>query len=97
MRGPQQSPAPNVKNAMSERGADRTLQAGSTRDYLVAIFHSHTHSPAVPSPTDHRTALYRDPFYVLATLTDPVAAVEAALRAWRIENGTSREVPLRIE
>jgi proteasome lid subunit RPN8/RPN11 len=64
---------------------------------LVAIFHSHTHSPAVPSATDHRTALYPDAFYVLATLADPDASPDAALRAWRIQDGASREVPLRIE
>ena len=35
---------------------------------LVAIFHSHTHSPAVPSATDRRAAMYPDQFYVIATL-----------------------------
>ncbi|MDP9250765.1 MAG: M67 family metallopeptidase, partial [Chloroflexota bacterium] len=29
---------------------------------LVAIFHSHTHSPAVPSATDRRAAMYPDQF-----------------------------------
>ena len=65
-------------------------------DDLLAIFHSHTHSPAVPSATDRRTAQYPDAFYVLATLADPGAAPSAALRAWRINSGESREVPLRI-
>ena len=63
---------------------------------LVGIFHSHTHTPAVPSPTDHRTALYPDAFYVLASLSEPDTSA-AALRAWRIRGGTSREVPLSIE
>lgn len=66
-------------------------------DDLVAIFHSHTHSPAVPSATDHRTAQYPDAFYVLATLADPGAAPADSLRAWRIRAGDSVEVPLRIE
>ncbi len=64
---------------------------------LVAIFHSHTASPAVPSATDRRTAQYPDAFYVLATLSDPDASPEASLRAWRILDGESREVPLSVE
>jgi proteasome lid subunit RPN8/RPN11 len=63
---------------------------------LVAIFHSHTHTPAVPSPTDRRAAMYPDAFYLLASLTDPDATPERALRAWRIHGGQSFEVPLSI-
>jgi [CysO sulfur-carrier protein]-S-L-cysteine hydrolase len=64
---------------------------------LVAIFHSHTHTPAVPSATDLRTAQYPDAFYLLATLAAPDATPETALRAWRISDGASAEVPLRLE
>jgi len=64
---------------------------------LVAIFHSPTHTPAVPSPTDRRSAQYPGFFYLLATLTDPGAPPASALRAWRIHGGQSYEVPLRIE
>ena len=63
---------------------------------LLAIFHSHTRSPAVPSATDLREARYSDPFYLLATLADPAAPPEIALRAWRILDGRSTEVPLTI-
>jgi proteasome lid subunit RPN8/RPN11 len=63
---------------------------------LVAIFHSHTRSAAVPSATDRRTAMYPDPFYLLATLTDPDAAPASSLRAWRILRGQAFEVPLTI-
>ena len=63
---------------------------------LVAIFHSHTLSPAVPSATDLRAAMYPDPFYLLASLADPDASPEGALRAWRIQGGLSSEVPLTI-
>jgi proteasome lid subunit RPN8/RPN11 len=66
-------------------------------DDLIAIFHSHTHTPAVPSPTNRREARYPDVFYVLASLSDPLAAPEAALRAWRITDGESREVELAID
>jgi len=63
---------------------------------LVAIFHSHTRSPAVPSATDRRAAQYPDVFYVLATLADPEATVAQSLRAWRIRHGEVTEVPLRV-
>lgn len=63
---------------------------------LVAIFHSHTHSPAIPSPTDLRAAMYPDAFYLLASLTDPSASPAAALRAWRIRSGDASEVRLSI-
>ncbi|MGZ8562682.1 MAG: Mov34/MPN/PAD-1 family protein [Candidatus Limnocylindria bacterium] len=62
---------------------------------LVAIFHSHTHAPAVPSPTDRRQARY-PVVYLLATLSDPDAAPAERLRAWRIEDGQSREVALEL-
>jgi len=63
---------------------------------LVAIFHSHTHSPAVPSATDRRAAMYPDQFYVIASLADPDAPPDRALRAWRIIRGHAFEVPLTI-
>jgi len=63
---------------------------------LVGIFHSHTHTPAVPSPTDLRSAQYPDAFYVLATLSDLDAGPDDALRAWRIIGGASSEAPLVI-
>ena len=63
---------------------------------LVAIFHSHTASPAIPSATDRRTAQYPDAFYVLASLADRDARPAEALRAWRITDGTSTEAQLSI-
>ena len=63
---------------------------------LVAIFHSHTRTAAVPSPTDRRDAQYPGVYYLLATLADEGAPPASALRAWRIHGGQSFEVPLRI-
>lgn len=62
---------------------------------LVAIFHSHTRTPAIPSPTDRRQARY-PVVYLLATLGDPAASPAESLRAWRIEDGESREVALAL-
>lgn len=63
---------------------------------LVAIFHSHTRSPAVPSLTDRRSAMYPDAVYLLASLADAAAPPASALRAWRIRDGESAEVPLEL-
>jgi proteasome lid subunit RPN8/RPN11 len=63
---------------------------------LVAIFHSHTRSAAVPSATDRRTAMYPDAIYLLASLADADAPPARALRAWRIYRGQAFEVPLTI-
>jgi proteasome lid subunit RPN8/RPN11 len=68
-------------------------QAG---EELVAIFHSHTRSAAVPSATDRRTAMDPDPFYLIASLAHPDALPASALRAWRIFRGQAFEVPLTI-
>ena len=73
-----------------------TLEIEDSGRDLVGIFHSHTHSPAVPSATDLRVAMYPDPFYVLATLADADASPERALRAWRIRAGQSTEASLHI-
>jgi proteasome lid subunit RPN8/RPN11 len=63
---------------------------------LVAIFHSHTRSAAVPSATDRRTAMYPDSTYLLASLAEFEAPPARALRAWRIYRGQAFEVPLTI-
>ncbi len=64
---------------------------------LVAVFHSHTRSAAVPSATDRRAAMYPDAFYLLASLADADAHPASALRAWRIADGEATEVPLSLE
>ena len=61
-------------------------------DALVAIFHSHPRSSAVPSGTDVREARY-PVVHLVASLGD----AEPVMRAWTIEAATAREVSLTIE
>jgi [CysO sulfur-carrier protein]-S-L-cysteine hydrolase len=58
---------------------------------FLAIYHSHTHTEAYPSPTDVRLAAgWPDAYYVLVSLMD----AEPVVRAFRIEDGAVREEPL---
>lgn len=47
---------------------------------LVAIYHSHTHSPAYPSETDLRLAFYPDVHYVIVSLEDKKSPNTRAFR-----------------
>jgi [CysO sulfur-carrier protein]-S-L-cysteine hydrolase len=64
-----------------------------------AIVHSHTHTPAVPSPTDVGLAFYPDALYVLVSLADDQAdpgTGTPSVRAWRILEGAVHEVALDV-
>lgn len=64
-----------------------------------AIVHSHTHTPAVPSPTDIGLAFYPDALYVLVSLADDQAdpgTGTPSVRAWRILDGAVHEVALDV-
>jgi len=58
------------------------------RTELVAIYHSHTHSPAYPSATDVRLAFYPDVHYLIVSLEDKN---KPHIRAFRIVKETIRE------
>ncbi len=55
---------------------------------VVAIYHSHTHTEAYPSPTDVRLAAYPEAYYVLVSLQQPDQPV---VRAYRIRDGVISE------
>ena len=66
---------------------------------LVAIFHSHTHTPAVPSPTDVGLAFYPDALYILVSLDEGEAdgsTGSPSVRAWRIVDDAVHEVALDV-
>ena len=59
---------------------------------LVAIYHSHTATPAYPSPVDVRLAVSPDVSYVLVSLKDPE---RPDVRSYRID-GQPVEEPVVI-
>jgi proteasome lid subunit RPN8/RPN11 len=60
---------------------------------LVAIYHSHTRSPAYPSNTDVAQAYYPEAVYLIVSLANPDAP---DLRGFRITDGKVTEAPLEI-
>lgn len=80
---------------MEPRAQLRAMQEMDEQGWdLLAIYHSHTHTPAYPSPTDIALAFYPDSFYAIVTLQD---AEHPQIRAFRIEETAVREVEVRIE
>ncbi|HEY6739433.1 MAG TPA: M67 family metallopeptidase [Actinopolymorphaceae bacterium] len=74
-----------------------TVATDDADEVFWGIVHSHTHSPAVPSPTDIGLAFYPDALYLLVSLSaDEANAVtgEPGVRAWRIVDGAVHEVAL---
>ena len=60
---------------------------------FLAIYHSHTHTEAYPSPTDVGLASWPDSLYVIVSLADPDNPV---LRAFRIQDGQVSEEEVLI-
>ena len=60
---------------------------------LHAIYHSHTHTAAYPSPTDVRLAFYPEAYYVLVSLEDADAP---DVRAYRIVDEVVTEEEVRV-
>ncbi len=58
---------------------------------VVAIYHSHPHTEAYPSPTDVKLAYYPEAYYVLTSLQDQA---HPAVRAFRILDGQIIETGL---
>ena len=76
-----------------------SVAADDADEVIWGIVHSHTHTPAVPSPTDIGLAFYPDALYVLVSLSDEEADVASgapSVRAWRIVAGAIHEVGLDV-
>lgn len=72
-----------VFNEMDEAGLD-----------LVAIYHSHTRSPAYPSSTDVQLAYYPEAVYLIVSLRD---RDHPELRGFKILDGKVEEVEFAYE
>jgi proteasome lid subunit RPN8/RPN11 len=70
-----------------------TIETDEADEAFWAIAHSHTNSPARPSPTDTGLAFYPDALYILVSLVDK----EPALAAWRIVDGEIHPVELTVD
>ena len=74
-----------------------TIATDEADEVFWAIVHSHTHTPAAPSPTDVGLAFYPDSLYLLISLADDqadAATGQPGIRAWRIVDGLVGEVAL---
>ena len=60
---------------------------------LLAIYHSHSHSPAYPSATDLELAFYPDSLYLIISLAD---RARPSIRAFRIVEGVIEEERVEI-
>ena len=69
-----------------------TIETENAGHEFWAIAHSHTHSPARPSPTDVGLAFYPDAIYLLVSLADDAPAVAT----WRIVGGEIHPVELIV-
>jgi [CysO sulfur-carrier protein]-S-L-cysteine hydrolase len=76
-----------------------TVAADDADEVFWGIVHSHTHTDAVPSPTDIGLAFYPDALYLLVSLSGdgshPMTGTPS-VRAWRIVDGATYEVELEI-
>jgi proteasome lid subunit RPN8/RPN11 len=71
----------------------KVLEIEDAGEELVAIYHSHTHSPAYPSPTDIKLATYPESAYVIVSLAE---RDNPSLRAFRIVDGVVSEMEVEV-
>lgn len=74
-----------------------SVELDEADEVFWGIVHSHTHSPAVPSPTDVGLAFYPDALFILVSLSQDEADPDTGrpgIRAWRIVDGAMFEVTL---
>ena len=60
---------------------------------VVGVYHSHTHAPAYPSPTDIEQAYFPEAVHLILSLADPD---QPLLRGFRIVEGQVEELGLEI-
>jgi proteasome lid subunit RPN8/RPN11 len=87
-------PVPNAARSMTYYEMDGRALLAAMRDMddrdweLLAIYHSHTHTEAFPSPTDVELAFYPEAVYLIVSLQDADAPV---IRGFDIVDGRVSE------
>jgi proteasome lid subunit RPN8/RPN11/molybdopterin converting factor small subunit len=71
----------------------KVMEIEDAGEELVAIYHSHTHTEAFPSPTDVRLATYPESAYVIVSLADQASP---SVRAFRIVGGEVAEMEVEV-
>lgn len=91
-------PIPNADPSIYRYNMEPRAQFAAMQDMddrgwdLLAIYHSHTHTAAFPSPTDVKLAFYPDSLYVIISLKDQ----EPVIRAFHILDREIAEVGVSI-
>ena len=95
-------PVPNVAQAAPGRCGFR-MDPGAqframrhidgTGGELGGIYHSHPHTPAVPSDADIALAAYPEAVHLIVGLREPA---RPEVLVWRIADGSAQELTLRI-
>jgi proteasome lid subunit RPN8/RPN11 len=84
-------PTPETRYLVDMKQVLEAFRASNDFDReLVAIYHSHPRSPAVPSATDRAEAQWPEAVYVLVSLRSEPPEVFA----YRIKDGALREIPI---
>lgn len=65
-----------------------------TGEELWGVVHSHVRTPAVPSSTDLREAVWPAAVYLVISLA---GGAEGDVRAWRVGAGSAAEIPVVID
>ena len=86
--------SPTVYDMAPLPQVETMLAIEASGDELCAIFHSHPHSPAYPSPTDIAQAFYPDAMYVIVSLQD---IRQPVIRGFRIVDGVVTETAVILE
>jgi len=93
-------PIPNAERSMTYYTMESRALLAATRDYedrdweLLAIYHSHTHTEAFPSPTDVELAPYPEAVYLIVSLQEPGQPV---VRGFDIVDGRITERRLLVD
>lgn len=93
-------PIPNAARSMTYYNMEPTALLRAMNDIddhdweLLAIYHSHTHTEAYPSPTDVELAFYPEAVYLIVSLQDPDAP---AMRGFDIAHGEVTERVVTVD